>query len=76
MLTISLSAIYHGTISILPYRQRHVDHLSIMLLRYVIMGELTPRIDKILTYLLGLVNNADPEPFNEHYNAWDTIMVR
>ena len=76
MLIVSLSAIYHGAISILPYSQMHTDQLSRMLLRYVIMGELPPRIDIILTHLSGLGNNAVPEPFNEHYNAGGTTLVR
>ena len=63
-------------LSILPYNQRHADYVSGMHLRYVIMGELTPWIDKILTYLSDHVNNADPEPFNEHYNAGGAVLVR
>jgi hypothetical protein len=47
-----------------------------MLLWYVITGEITPWMDNILTYLLDHVNNADPEPFNEHYNVGGTILVR
>ena len=40
------------------------------------MGKLIPRIDKILAYLSGPVNNADPEPFNEHYSAGGTLLVK
>ena len=76
MLIVSISAIYQGTISILPYSQRHANQLSRMLLEYVIMGELIPRIDKIITNLSGHVNNADLEPFNEHYNAGGTVLFR
>jgi hypothetical protein len=75
MLIVSLSAIYQGVVSILPSSQRHDGQLSRMHLRYVIMGELTLQIDKILTHLSDHVNNADPEPFNEHCSARGTVRV-
>ncbi len=52
MLLTSLSAtIYQSQIPILQYGQRHVDQMSIMHLRYVITGEVTPWIGNLITYI-------------------------
>ena len=69
MLITSLSAIYQGNISILQYSQRHVDQLSRMHLRYVLTGEMTPWIDRLITYISNPLQNEDPEPYSKHYSA-------
>ena len=67
---VSLSAIYQGTIPILPYNQWHAAQLSkLHRLRYGITGEFTPLTDKLLTYLTYPINNEDPEPRSKHYSA-------
>jgi hypothetical protein len=75
MLMVSLSAIYQGTIPILQYIQRHADQLSRMHLQYVITGDLTPWIDKIITYLSDPLNKADPKPHSKHYGAGGTELL-
>ena len=75
MLLTSLSAtIYQSQIPILQYGQRHVDQMSIMHLRYVITGEVTPWIDNLITYITDPLNNEDPEPHSKSYNAGGTEL--
>ena len=72
MLLISLSAIYQGRIPTLQYGQRHVDQMSTTHLRYLLTGEITPWIDKLITYLSDPHNTEDPEPYSESYSAGGT----
>ena len=74
MLLTSLSAIYKGQIPILQYGQRHVDQLSIMHLRYVLTGEITPWMDNRITYVTEPLNKEDPEPHSQTYSAGDTEL--
>jgi len=69
MLLTSLSAIYQDQILILQYGQRHVDQMSRIHLRYVLTREITPWIDKIITYISDPLNNEDPEPHSKSYSA-------
>ena len=47
----------------------HVDQLSRMHLRYVLTGEMTPWIDRLITYISNPLQNEDPEPYSKHYIA-------
>jgi hypothetical protein len=69
ILLASLSAIYQGNVPILQYSQRHADKLSRMHLRCVLTGEITPWIDRILTYISDPLHNEDPEPYSKHYSV-------
>ena len=69
MILTSLSTIYQGHLPILELGQRHVDQLSRMHLRCVLTGDLTPWIDKLITYITDTLNNNDPEPYSKPYNA-------
>jgi hypothetical protein len=65
MLLTSLSAIYKGQIPILQYGQRHVDQLSKMHLRYVLIREITPWMDNHIMYITDPLNNEDPELYSK-----------
>jgi hypothetical protein len=71
----SLSAIYQGHVLILHYGQRHADQLPRMHLRYVLLGEMTPWIDKLITYLSDPLQNEDPEPYSKNCSAGGTELV-
>ncbi len=65
MLMASMSSIYQGNILILQYNKRHVDQLSRMHLRYVLTGEMTPWIDKLITYIPNPIQNEDSGPYSK-----------
>ncbi len=69
MLLASLSAIYQGHVPILQYGQRHVDQLPRAHLRYVLTGQITPRIENLITYITDPHNIEDPEPYSKPYIA-------
>ena len=71
----SLSAIYQGNIPILQYSQRHVDQLSRIHLRYVLTKEMTPWIDRLITYISNPLQNEDPKPYSKHYSAGGKELV-
>ena len=70
----SLSAIYQGQVLILQYGQRHVDQLSRIHLRYVLTGEIAPRIDKLITYIIDPLNNEDMESHSKTYSTGGTEL--
>ncbi len=72
MLLTSLSAIYQAKIPILTYGQRLVDQMSRAHLRYVLSGEISPWINKLVTYLSDPHNTEDPEPHNKTHIAGGT----
>jgi len=69
MLLVSLSAIYQCKISSIPYSQRNAYQLSRMHLRDVITGELTPWIDKLITYRRDPHKMEDSESHSKPYSA-------
>jgi len=69
MLLTSLSAIYQGNVPILQYSQRHADQLPRLHLRYVLTGEMTPWIEKLITYLSDPMHSEDPKPYSKRYSA-------
>jgi len=76
MLLTSLSSIYQGRVPILQYGQRHVDQLSRMHLRYVLAGEITPWIEKLITYITCPHNNEDPVSHIKTYSDGVIEMPR
>ena len=45
-----------------------------MHLRYVLVGEITPWIDNLMAYITDPLNNKDPEPHSNTYNAGGTKL--
>ena len=43
-------------------------------IRYVLTGEISPWIDKVITYISDPLNNKDPEPHSKSYSAEGTEM--
>jgi hypothetical protein len=76
MLLTSLTAIYQGQVPLILYGQRHVDQLHRAHLRYVLTGQILPRIKNLITYIADPQNNEDPVPYCKPYSAGGNELTK